>query len=363
MSGKNAGMTGKGRSIEGLVGRMRQEIASSRYPHGDLLPSTRKLAERFSTSYETVRRGLKQLEDEGLLRSEAKLGFRVNGSAESSRACPIAFITDYRMDLSDAQSTSWALSVAFQSAASARGWSLLGAHGGGRKHAEVVEQIRAGNAWGVILDTMDAELYASVIGAGLPMAMVNSWFEDAAADVVLQDNYRGGFLAAEHLVESGARRFGWIGTTSEFCHSRERFAGAAACLSKHGLGIAADCVCKALSGSPREEIRTFLSRSDRPEGIFAFSGMGEVAKTSAELGLTIGRDFQAVGWVVEECYDSHFAPAFSGGPVPPAVVWKAGSMAERALALLEERRAAAGREPVRICIPTGLRFAEKGAGK
>jgi len=350
--------TGKGRSIEGLVGQLRREIASSRYPQGGLLPSTRKLAERFSTSYETVRRGLKQLEEEGLLCSEAKLGFRVNGSAEVSRTCPIAHITDYRMDLSDAQPATWALSVAFQSAASDRGWSVLGAHGGGRKHAEVAEQIRAGNAWGVVLDTMDAELHASVLQAGLPVVMVNSWFEDSAVDVVLQDNYRGGFLAAEHLVAQGARRFGWIGATTEFVHSRERFAGAAACLAKHGLVISADCVCKLASADPHEELRTFLGRSDRPDGLLAFWGMRAVVEVSRELGLVVGRDIRAIGWVVEECYDSHYRPAFGGAAPAPAVVWRAGAMAERALALLDERRGEAGREPVRVCIPTKLRFAE-----
>jgi len=350
--------TGRGRSLETLVGHIRGEIASRRYPHGDLLPSTRKLAERFSTSYETVRRGLKQLEEEGLLSSEAKLGFRVSGAVKGDRAGPVAHITDYRMDLSDAQPATWALSVAFQSAAADRSWSVLGAHGGGRKRGEVVDQIRAGNAWGVILDTLDPELHAGVRDSGLPVVMVNSWFEDEAVDVVIQDNYRGGFLAAEHLVAQGVRRFGWIGTTSEFCHSRERFAGAAACLSQHGLTVSPECVCKMTSNNPREELRTFLSRSDRPDGLLAFWGMDELVETGRELGLAVGRDFQAVGWVVEECYDSHYRPAFGGAAPAPAVVWRAGAMAERALALLAERRASAGGEPVRICVPTALRFGD-----
>ncbi|HOX05114.1 MAG TPA: GntR family transcriptional regulator [Planctomycetota bacterium] len=351
--------TGRGRSIESLVGRIRGEIASRRYPHGDLLPSTRKLAERFSTSYETVRRGLKQLEDEGLLSSEAKLGFRVSGALKGNRAGPVAHITDYRMDLSDAQPATWALSVAFQSAAAARGWSVLGAHGGGRGRGEVVEQLRAGNAWGVILDTLDPELCADTLASGLPVVMVNSWFEDSTVDVVLQDNYRGGFLAAEHLVAKGARRLGWIGTTSEFVHSRERMAGATACLAKHGLTIAADCVCKLTSANPREELRAFLGRSDRPDGLLAFWGMEEIVATSRELGLNVGRDFGAVGWVVDECYDSHYRPAFGGAAPAPAVVWRAGAMAERALVLLDERRSGAAKDPVRICVPTSLRFDEE----
>jgi LacI family transcriptional regulator len=348
----------KGRNLNGLVGQIREQISSSYYREGGFLPSTRELAERFGVSSETVRRGLKQLEDEGVLHSEPRSGFRVTGSAETGRARPIAHITDYQADLSDAQPATWALSLAFQGMAAERGRSLLGAHGKGRSAVEVLDQIRAGNASGVILDTMDEQLHAGVLQAGLPVVMVNSWFENAAVDIVLQDNYRGGFLAAEHLFARGARRIAWIGATAEFCHSRERFAGAGAALSTHGLRIADDCVCGREKAGVQEDIRALLARADRPDGILAFgpAGLAALVATAGSLGLTVGRDFQAVGWTVEEGYDLHYRPVFGGGPVPPAVVWSAREMAERALELLEQRSAAAGRAPVRVCVPTSVRL-------
>ncbi len=345
-------------NVGALVGQIREQIASSYYREGGFLPSTRELAERFGVSSETIRRGLKHLEDEGVLRAEPRAGFRVAGSSGASRTRPIAHVTDYRMDLADAQPATWALSMAFQGATSERGWSTLGAHGGGRRSDEVVGQIRAGNAWGVLLDTMSAELHDGVLGAGLPVVMVNSWFENAAVDVVLQDNYRGGFLAAEHLFGRGARRIAWIGATAKFCHSRERFAGAAAALSTHGLRIADDCISEREKEGALEDACALLERADRPDGILAFGPAGLAALVGAadKLGLAIGRDFAAVGWTVEESYDLHYRPVFGGGPVAPAIVWSAREMAERALELLEQRSAAAGRQSVRVCVPTSVRL-------
>jgi LacI family transcriptional regulator len=340
--------------------QLREEIAASFYREGGYLPSTRELAERFGVSSETVRRGLKQLEDEGVLRAEPRAGFRVSGPAEASRTRPIAYITDYQPDLADAQPVTGALAMAFQGATSGRGWSILGAHGGGRDAAAVVEQIRAANAWGVLLDTMSAEVYANVLGAGLPVVMVNSWVEDAPIDIVLQDNYRGGFLAVEHLLDRGVRRVAWIGRVREYCHNRERYAGACAALSKHGLPPAEVCSLDADPGKAVEAACALLSRSERPEGLLAFTGpnaLGAIRSAGAKLGLELGKDVKAVGWTVEECYETHYLPVFAGGPVPPAVVWRGRSMAERALELLDARNSSAGREPVRLCVPTGLRFA------
>jgi DNA-binding LacI/PurR family transcriptional regulator len=345
------------------VGRIREEIASSHYREGGYLPSTRDLAGRFGVSAETVRRGLKQLEREGVLESKPRSGFKVAEGGESHLSRPVAFVTDYTKDMSDAQPATWALSIAFQSATAVRDWSLLGAHSGGRDSASVVEQILGGNAWGVILDTIREELRAAVLRTGLPVVMVNSWWEGDSVDVALQDNYRGGFLAAEHLVKWGAERIAWFGATGGWCHSRERFGGAVAGLLSHGSSFADEHVIAPENQTAVESARGLLGGKNRPDGILAFglSGIAAIHEASGELGLKIGRDFEAVGWIVEDCYDLHYRPIFEGGYVPPAIVWRAREMAERAVCLLAERGEGAGRRAVRACVATELKVA--GSGK
>jgi hypothetical protein len=103
-----------------------------------------------------------------------------------------------------------------------------------------------------------------------------------------------------------------------------------------------------------------LSRADRPEGILAFGqvGMAAVRQAAGELGLEFGGDLQAVGWMVDDCYGRYYRPMFAGGAVPPAVVWSAREMAERALGLLFERSQGLDCRPLRVCVAARLRFAE-----
>jgi DNA-binding LacI/PurR family transcriptional regulator len=266
-------------------------------------------------------------------------------------------VTVYRPDLAGAQGAAWAFAMALQGVCADREWSLLAAHAGGREHADVLRQLKAGNVRGAILDTIDEELRVAVMGAGLPVVMVNSWVEGLPVDAVLQDNYAGGFAAAEHLMAQGIERIGWAGHISEFCHSRERFAGAAAALSMKGLRIdESDCLALT-EGKAREQARAFLSRDDRPEALLSFAGIHAVCKAAGELGLRVGRDLLLVGWTVEECYAA-YRGRFGGGEVPPAVVWSAREMADRALKLLAERGEGVRRRPVRACIGTELRLAE-----
>jgi GntR family transcriptional regulator, arabinose operon transcriptional repressor len=343
------------RKFSALVARISDEVIAGSYEQGTLLPSTRELAGRFGVSSETVRRALKHLEREGVLESRPRSGFRVTLRETAGLDRPLAYITSNRSDLSDAQPATWALSIALQGAGAEREWSILAAHAGDREQGAVLEQLKAGDARGVILDTIDYGLSQAVLGAGLPVVMVNSWVEDSPVDVVLQDNYRGGFLAAEHLLKAGIKRIGWIGHTSEFCHSRERFAGANAALSRYGLAIERNDCLAMTEENAKQVARKFLKRKDRPDGLLAFAGPGPIMEVAGELGLLLGRDFELVGWTVEEAYAMNYQPMFGSRQIAPAVVWSAREMADRALQLLDERIAGVRRRAVRACVATELR--------
>ncbi len=343
-----------------LVASVRRAIEIDQYANGQFLPPVRELSEEYGISPETVRRGLKVLESEGLVVAEPRQGFRVTAMADDVLVrCPVAYVTGYSSDLGDAQPANWAVSRALSEAAARRGWTTLGVHLGGRDLKTVARQLNAAQAWGAVLDTLDTDLLQVVRRAGLPVVMVNSWIEEAEVDVVLQDNYRGGFLAAKHLAQSGAERIAWMGPVAQFCHSRERFAGAVAGLAACGreFAVVADTVGEAAA----RDVRALLSNSGRPDGALVFwkSVSSEVVNACGELGLRLGRDLKVVGWSVEEFYASEHRAVFAGGAIPPAVVWKAPSMAEAALDRLEQIRKAGRGEPLRVNVPTRLRIDEQ----
>ena len=345
-----------------IVEKIRGDILTGKFPANRYLPTTRELASDYGASPETVRRGLKRLEGEGLLVSIPRHGFRVVRRAEDGTATgPVAYITEYGEDWAGAQPANWAILDALHHAAAARGHAVLSTPCGGRDIESVIERLRAGRASGIVLDTLNPLLVEAIRRSGLPLVMVNSWIEDSDLDVVLQDNYRGGFLAARFLLAAGCRRVAWLGPKGRFCHTRERFGGAVAALAAEGLRIVEPPAEDGAYDAAFASAMNLMKAPDRPDGILAFTSacMAAVRDAAARLGLRLGTDVKAVGWIVEEFYSREHASLFGEGDAPPAVVWKASSMAEQALDLLSRRREGRGGEPVRVCVPTRLRFAGK----
>ena len=70
---------------EQLAEQLRFHVARGRHKVGDMLPSTRKLAEQLDISFHTVRKAYHQLQEEGLIRAEKGAGFIVEKRAPLSR--------------------------------------------------------------------------------------------------------------------------------------------------------------------------------------------------------------------------------------------------------------------------------------
>jgi LacI family transcriptional regulator, galactose operon repressor len=349
-----------GRTSADIAGFIRSGVLTGKYATGKFLPPTREFGEQYGVSPETVRRALKVLEQEELLESIPRHGFRVAGSGGMlSASCPVAYVTYFAEDLSNAHPVNWALSTALQTSAAQRGWTVLGAHSGEKDLARLTEQLLAARVWGIVLDSVDPEILRGVAAAELPVVMTNSWFENADIDVdaVVQDNYRGGFQAAQHLIEEGAEQIAWVGPVGKYSASRERFAGVVAGLAARGRRLAADMVIDTSTEGSRDRLTELLSRKDRPDGACAFwKGVADQLKKSAEeLGLRIGTDLRVVGWAVEEFWEIEHASTYSGMNLPPAVVWSAADMAEAALDRLEARRRGQVNKSVRISVPTRIR--------
>lgn len=338
-----------------LVKHLRTALIVGKYKESQYLPPVRDLCEEFGVSFETARRGLKALELEGLLTSEARQGFRVAAKTTIiSARSPIAYVSRHLADLRNAQPANWAINQALTLVAAQRGKPTLGVHVQELDADEILARLNAAQLTGVVLDTLDEGLLKILAGTPLPLVMVNSWFEEAPVNVVLQDNYRGGYLAARWLVDAGARRVAWLGPSGEFCHTRERFGGVVAGLASARQHMAGDMVWSGNEG----DALAMLSRPDRPDAVVAFTrSTAQSLRQAAEaLRLTIGNDLLVIGWTVDDFFDSEHRAVWAGGPVPPAVVWSAREMAEAAMDLLAVPRREEARFR-RVLVPTRVRAA------
>ena len=345
-----------GRVAGKLATHLRTAIHGGAFRSGELLPTERELAAKHKLAVMTVRRALRSLEAEGLLAVEPRRGCRVLSAAnDPQKGCPLAHLHAYPADaaLDNVQNH---INPALQAAAARRGWSTLAAHLGGRSAAGVLDQLRTARAWGLVLEATDPALLSLVQGSGLPAVMVNAWSEGAPFDAVLQDNYQGGFLAAQHLLALGHRKIAWFGPVAQSSFSRERLGGAAGALTAAGLALSleptVDTAGRELEGAAME----LLSRPDRPRAVLALwtDVAMALAAVARKLGLVPGRDLDMVGWALEERYDL-YRPNFGEGRVPPMITWRVEDLARAAVARLAERRADPGLPAMRIAVATRLR--------
>jgi LacI family transcriptional regulator len=338
-----------------LAEQLRTAIASGEFPAGRVLPSMKELGAQHGVSSETARRAAQQLVADGLLSSEPRHGFRVLARAnDPERGMPIAFVVSTVEPLGQWNEFYTRLFTGVQKAVADRGWSLLAIGAGKRSNREILAQLRNQRVCGLVIDSMNSALLHEVSTMGLPAVMMDSWDAEMRLDAIVQDSFQGALLATRHLVARGHQRIAWLGPVSESVQSQERFGGAAAGLTAAGLARA-----EFLQDTPRQKIpetaRALLSRPDRPTAVLAlwYDAASEIAQAAAEMGLTLGRDLDVVGWTPEESLDT-YRGFFKHGVVPPAMVWSATELARVAIARLVERRQHPARPSTLLKVPTRL---------
>jgi DNA-binding LacI/PurR family transcriptional regulator len=354
---------GEAQGYSWLAGQLRQAILSGAFRVGDSLPPTKRLGAEYGVSAETARRAAKRLEDEGLVASEPRQGFRVLArSNDPERGLPIAFVVSAAEEPGLWDEFSRLLFACLQQAAGNRGWSLLAVGTGRRSGRAVMEQLRDCRACGIVLDSMNVGLLAAIDGMGLPAVMMDAWEPEMRLDAVVQDSFQGALVAAKHLINRGHKRIAWLGRVAESVQSQERFGGVSAALTAAGLKARPEFMLDTPPVKTAQAARKLLARSNRPTGVLGLwhDAASELVRAAADLGLRPGEDVEIVGWTAEEQYDSAYRVAFDGTALPPTMVWSIAELARLTIARLAERRARPAMPPTLIKVPVRLRPADKG---
>jgi DNA-binding LacI/PurR family transcriptional regulator len=182
-------------------------------------------------------------------------------------------------------------------------------------------------------------------------------------DCVSQDGFLGGVQAAAHAISGGHQRIGVLAAEplSSDLQVLERFAGIRAGFDRAGRELDPDLCVRAPLGDRAESLRRakrLLERKDRPTAILALwqAMVSALATAARALDLTVGKDFEMVGWSTEEGYRTSFMANFREEEVPPAITWSLAEMARAAMRCIRHRRAEPGMPPVSLRIPTALRL-------
>jgi DNA-binding LacI/PurR family transcriptional regulator len=327
--------------------RLRGQTAPEEY-----LPAERRLAVEYGVSRVTVRRALKLLASEGLIRPERGHGYRVLLRSVGDRpGSPVVFVTkrDYRRPgpAGDLASVVQQFLV--------RSDSQVMTLGVGKRAPEaVLRAISDAGAWGVLVEGGNRDLHILLRESGLPCVALDDLTTDLGLDCVLQDNFGGAQAAAEYLIRSGHRRIGWFGEVARSNHSLERYAGAHSAFVKHGLEFRQEFVVDSAMGETA--FRKLLARRERPTAVLSMwrGHTLAVVRAARALGLRIGDDLDVVGWTTADDHQHLMTAEFPGGDAPAMVVWDHRTMARVALDRVEQRRQHPDLSAVKLTVPARL---------
>ena len=144
---------------------------------------------------------------------------------------------------------------------------------------------------------------------GLPLVFFDRIAEEIETDKVIVDDFGGGYLATEHLINIGCKRIAHLYGPLNLLIGKNRFNGYKKALEDHNMSlnpeltVFCDSYEKALN-----ETRKLLQLSYPPDGIFAvndITAMGAM-KTIKDMGFRVPEDVSIVGftnWLISRFAD------------------------------------------------------------
>jgi len=350
---------------------LRDRIADGTYPPSSVLPSEKDLTSLLGVSRPTVRHALKILTEEGLIDRLPGRGSFVRETRRMSlrhRTGNLALIGPEMRDSFLARIVTGAEHVASQN-----DYHLILCNAGNQICVEqryLKELWKEGKVDGFILLPADSpqphQLLCEFFRAGVPMVLVDRFFEDLAWPSVVSDNVRGGCLMTRHLISLGHRRIAFFTRPNLYVTSvAQRLQGYRRALKEAGLAYDSSLVFQGLlpfmseiqvleRSSPRLAeyerlaIEDFFNRPDPPTAVFACNDLIaiQVMEVCRKLGLRVPDDMAVVGFD-----DDAMAPLLT--PPLTTVRQQTHEMGTRAAAMLLDLLDG---KPVerQVCLPVEL---------
>jgi LacI family transcriptional regulator len=167
------------------------------------------------------------------------------------------------------------------------------------QYVDILQMQRvAGVIW--IPATANFEPYEKLVYYGVPTVVLDRHIPDQEFPAIVADNFRGGYLASEHLIKLGHQRIGAIARPVELSHSQDRVQGYLQALMDHGLPVDRELIAP---GGYRLEngLKAFnklIGLKKPPTAIFAYNDIMAIGALRAahQYGLKVPGDFSIAGF-------------------------------------------------------------------
>lgn len=142
--------------------------------------------------------------------------------------------------------------------------------------------------------------YLEEVAKNIPLILIDRYFDNTSLPYVCTDNYSGGYLAAEHLMNKGYRNLLAIQGVPTSMPNKERrrgFSQAVADYAHRGVRARVAGDSFSVENGYREAVAA-LTSDDRPDAVFVFSTtiLLGVIKATKELQLRIPEDVAVISF-------------------------------------------------------------------
>lgn len=160
----------------------------------------------------------------------------------------------------------------------------------------------------LILRDQDDPTLAELLNRSFPSVLFFTRHENPGVPYVDADNYGGGRLATQHLIELGHRRIGMILGSQKSTSAQERLRGFTDVMAEHRLELSPRYILKATGDDDREVISSYLAMPDRPTAVFCYSDdlALQCMRIAQSMGITVPGELSLVGFdSLERSEQSH----------------------------------------------------------
>ncbi|UKJ08441.1 LacI family DNA-binding transcriptional regulator [Solitalea lacus] len=149
---------------------------------------------------------------------------------------------------------------------------------------------------------------------GIPLLLFDRTVDEIGVPYVRIDDYQGGFIATEHLINKGCKRIIHISSQHNIKIFQERLRGYMDALSQYNIPIDDQLI---ITGNPSIElgmncVKTLFENKIYFDGVFAFedyTGLG-VLKQLNTLGIKVPEEVKVIGFA-NEAFGAHITPTLS----------------------------------------------------
>lgn len=209
-----------------IVNWIIDEIASGNLPEGAKLPTEKEMMAQFGVSRQSVRRAVRQLEEEGIVRSVRGSGIYVEETRVSSSKRIAVILNNYDGYVFPAKLKG--INTVLEEAGYVS--SLFVLDNMISKEYQILQTLSNEDYEGIILDgtqdllpRADARLFSSITQE-IPTVMLDSYYQGFSVPSVQINNELAGYTATKYLIDHGHRAIAYVGRI-DYTHGIEKYKG------------------------------------------------------------------------------------------------------------------------------------------